>query len=740
MGRQIPRHLVRSRRAIGITTFDAKHKSVTKEKKLRIRIVFFVILATLVACGEGSDSPTAPEVHEVPTDTPAPAVEAPMGEAVGHFHPKGKPPSKHTVAVLEQSRSTLPFSDKRDFDEEKKGFIAAPKSKKIMADAGNVAWDMERYQFLAKGEDIASIHPSLQRQSTLNLNFGLYEVMDGVYQVRGFDLANISFIKGETGWIVFDPLTAEETARAALELVDEHLGKFPVVAVVYSHSHGDHWGGVRGVVDEADVRAGRVQIIAPRDFMQHTISENVYAGNAMNRRLFYQYGILVPASPFGHAGQGLSQNIAIGNMTLIPPTHVVEKDIEELTVDGVKMIFQNTPGTEAPSNMNTYFPDKKAFWSAENVTGVFHNIYTLRGAPVRDALRWSKYISRALHLFGQEAEVMFASHHWPRWGNDRVQEVLRGQRDLYANINNQVLHFANQGVTINQVHNVYETPEGIANSWFNRGYHGSAKHNSRAVVNRFLGYWDANPATLIPLSPADSAPLYVRMMGGSRNIIEEGKKLFDSGEYLQAQEILNKLVQAEPQNQPAKDLLADVFEQIGYQQETPGLRNSYLAGALELRSGIPEGAQIDSASPDVVRAMSTELFLDFVGIRMDGRKAKGMAFTINLITPDNGEKFLIELRSQTLTNIEGFLADDPDLSITINRSDLEQTMMGAKKLADQIADGTAKVEGDVGILEQLASTLVVFDPRFEIMPGTKGPATPEDLNDYEYGPLDLRGE
>jgi alkyl sulfatase BDS1-like metallo-beta-lactamase superfamily hydrolase len=700
-------------------------------------------LAILLACGQGSDAPTEPAA-ETPADAAAtaePVAEAaPMGEAIGHFHPKGKPPSKHTIAVLEQSRSTLPFSDKRDFDEEKKGFIAAPESKKIMANAGNVAWDMERYGFFLEGKEFDSIHPSLQRQGTLNMNFGLYEVMDGIYQVRGFDLANISFIKGETGWIIFDPLTTEETARAALELVDEHLGKFPVKAVVYSHSHGDHWGGVRGVVDEADVRAGKVQIIAPRDFMEHTISENVYAGNAMNRRLFYQYGILLPASPFGHAGQGLAQNVAIGNITLIPPTHVVEKDIEELTVDGVQMIFQNTPGTEAPSNMNTYFPDKKAFWSAENVTGVFHNIYTLRGAPVRDALRWSKYISRALHLFGVEAEVMFASHHWPRWGNDRVQEVLRGQRDLYANMNNQVLHLANQGVTINQVHNVYETPEGIAKNWFNRGYHGSAKHNSRGVVNRFLGYWDANPATLIPLSPADSAPLYVRMMGGSKNIIEEGRKLYDSGDYLEAQEILNKLVQAEPQNQPAKDLLADVFEQIGYQQETPGLRNSYLAGALEMRSGIPEGAQIDTAGPDVIRAMSTELFLDFVGIRMDGRKTKGMAFTINLITPDNGEKFLIELSNQTLTNVEGFLAADPDLTITINRSDLEPVMMGAKTLRAQIEDGTAKAEGNAEIIGQLASTLAVFDPRFEIMPGTKGPSPEEDLNPYEVGPLELRGE
>jgi alkyl sulfatase BDS1-like metallo-beta-lactamase superfamily hydrolase len=657
-----------------------------------------------------------------------------------HFDPKGKPPSVHTLEILKQARTTLPFSDTRDFDEEKKGFIAAPDSWKIKGEAGNVVWDMERYKFFLEGKDFDSIHPSLQRQGTLNMNFGLYEVMPGVYQVRGFDLANISFVKGDTGWIIFDPLTSEETARAALELVDKHLGKRPVKAVVYSHSHGDHWGGVRGIVDEADVRAGKIQIIAPRDFMDHAISENVYAGNAMNRRLFYQYGILLPASPYGHAGQGLAQNVAIGNVTLIAPTIVIEDDIEELTIDGVKMVFQNTPGTEAPAEMNTWFPDKKLLWMAENVTGVFHNIYTLRGAPVRDALRWSKYINEALQLYGKQAEVMFASHHWPRWGNERIQEVLRGQRDLYANINNQVLHLANQGVTINQVHNVYKTPKGIANNWFNRGYHGSPEHNSRGVINRFLGYWDANPATLIPLSPADSAPLYVEMMGGAKKIMGKGQELYDKGEYLQAQEILNKLVQAEPQNQAAKDLLADVFEQIGYQQENPGLRNSYLAGAFELRSGIPEGAQIDSAGPDVIRAMSTELFLDFLGIRMDGRKVEGMAFTINLITPDNGEKFLIELSNATLTNIEGFLADDPDLTITINRTDLEQVMMGAKKLTDQIADGTAKAEGDTEILKQLASAMVVFDPRFEIMPGTQGAVAKEDLNDYEYGPFEVRGE
>ena len=655
----------------------------------------------------------------------------------GHFHPKGKLPSVHTLKILEEARTTLPFSDKRDFEEEKKGFIAAPDSWKIMADAGNVAWDMERYKFFLDGEQFPSVHPSLQRQATLNMNFGLYKVMEGVYQVRGFDLANISYVKSDNGWIVFDPLTSEETARAAQELVDKHLGKLPIKAVVYSHSHGDHWGGVRGIVDEADVRAGKTQIIAPRDFMSHAISENVYAGNAMNRRLFYQYGILLPASPYGHAGQGLSQNISIGNITLIAPTIVIEDDIKELTIDGVKMVFQNTPNTEAPSEMNTWFPDKKLLWMGENVQGTFHNIYTLRGAPVRDALGWSKYINRALQLFGKQADVMFASHHWPRWGNERIQEVLRGQRDLYAHINNQVLHLANQGVTINQIHNVYETPKSISDNWANRGYHGSPEHNSRAVINRFLGYWDANPATLIPLSPADSAPLYVEMMGGADNIMAKSRKLYDQGEYFKAQEVMNKLVQAEPQNQPAKDLLADIFEQIGYQQENPGLRNSYLSGAFELRSNIPQGAQIDSSGPDVIRAMSTELFLDFLGIRMDSRKTDGMAFTINLITPDNDEKYLIELSNNTLTNVGGFLADDPTLSITINRTDLELVMGGTTPLVKMIENGKAKVEGDLGVLAQLASAMVEFDPRFEIMPGTHGPDIQLDMNDFEVGNIDV---
>ncbi|WP_171188493.1 alkyl/aryl-sulfatase [Ruegeria sp. HKCCC2117] len=639
--------------------------------------------------------------------------------AEGHFHPRGKAPTEHTLKILANAREALPFSDTRDFDEQARGFIAQMSEDTIMADAGNVAWDMASFRFFDEDKDWPSIHPSLQRISRLNQNYGLYEVVPGIYQVRGFDLSDISFVRGEKGWIVIDPLLSGEPARAAWDLFQEHVGEgLPVTAVIYSHSHGDHWGGVRGIVDEADVRAGKVEIIAPRDFMEFTISENVYAGNAMNRRLSYQYGQQLPINPFGFAGQGLGHRVSFGALGLIAPTKIIEEDIEYIDVDGVPMVFQNTPGTEAPSNMNTYIPGMKALWMAENITGTLHNIYTLRGAPVRDPLRWSKYISRALHLFGEEAEVMFQSHHWPRWGNDRIQEVMRAQRDMYAHFNNQVLHFANQGVTINQIHNVYEMPKSLQNEWHCRGYHGSPQHNSRGVIQRYLGFWDANPATLIPPSPEASAPLYVEMMGGSDKIIAKGQELFAEGEYMMAAELLNRLFLAETDNQPARDLLADCYEQLGYQQENPGLRNSFLSGAYELRSGISDAPTVSSTSPDVIRAMSTELFLNYLGIKMDSRKAEGMRFTINLVTPDNGEKFIIELENATLTNIEGYQANDPDLTLVINRSDLEMTMMGAVELEQQIADGTATIEGDPSVLAQLASTMVDFDPLFEILPGT----------------------
>jgi alkyl sulfatase BDS1-like metallo-beta-lactamase superfamily hydrolase len=646
--------------------------------------------------------------------------------------PKGKAPSEYTIAKWEELKNTLPFEDKRDFEEQKKGFIAAPDYKQIMAEAGHVAWDMGRYEWLLQGKDFDSIHPSLQRQAILNMAYGLYEVVpDKIYQVRGFDLANISFIKSDTGWIVFDTLTAKETAAAALKLINEQLGERPVVAVVYSHTHADHIGGVRGVVDEADVKSGKVKLIAPVGFMHHALSENVFAGSAMNRRFYYQYGVLLSVGPHGHVDQAIGKNTALGNSGLIEPNIIIEKDIEELTIDGVKMIFQNTPGTEAPAEMNTYFPDLNAFWAAENIIGTIHNIYTLRGALVRDAHEWSKKINEALYLFGQEAEVMFASHLWPRFGNERIQEVMRGQRDVYANLNNGVLNLANQGVTINEIHNVYEVPKSLQNHWFARSYHGSVEHNSRAVINRYLGYWDCNPATLIPLSPDESAPLYVEMMGGAAPIIKKGKELHDQGQYLLAVEILNKLIYAEPQNKEAKELLADCYEQIGYQQESPSVRNSFLNGAFELRNGILELPIKPAGSPDTIRAMGTGSWLDYLGVRLDSKKAEGMKFTINFLTPDNGEKFIVELSNATLTNIKGFQADNPDLTLSINRSDLTLVMMGIKSMDEMIDSGVAKAEGNVEVLNKLKSAMTQFEMEFEILPGTASKMVEKKKNPFQ---------
>ena len=657
-----------------------------------------------------------------------------QGAAVGnppaqieHYDPNGKPPSTFTLELRKGIAATLPFADKRDFEEAKKGFVAEPPYKQIKADAGHVAWDMGSYQWLLQDKDFQSIHPSLQRQAVLNMAYGLYEVVPGrIYQVRGFDLANITFIKGDTGWIVFDPLTAKETARAALDLINEKLGKRPVVGVVYSHSHVDHFGGVRGVVDEADVASGKVKVIAPEGFMQAAIEENVFAGNAMSRRTQWQYAILLPRDPYGHVDQSIGKNVANGNTGLIAPNVLIGKDFEEMTLDGVTMVFQNTPDTEAPVEMNTYFPQFKAFWAAENVTGTIHNIYTLRGAPVRNALNWSKQINTALWKFGQEAEVMFASHSWPRWGNERIQEVLRAQRDAYANLNNQALHYANQGVTINEIHNVYEVPQSLQQQWAVRSYHGDVQNNSRAVINRFLGFYDGNPVNLIPLSPKDSAPLYVEMMGGSDKILAKGRELIAQGKYLLATEILNRLVFAEPGNQAARRLLADAFEQLGYQAESTSVRNSFLQGAFELRNGQPGGLPPRSTGPDVVRAMSTEQWLDFVAISMDPRRAEGIAFVANLVTPDNGERFVVELSNATLTTIKGFQAPKPDLTVTVNRADLNQVMMGLATFDKLIAAGKARFDGNRGGFDQLRSILVPFTPDFEVLPGTV-PKRPADV-------------
>ncbi|MYC58592.1 MAG: MBL fold metallo-hydrolase [Gammaproteobacteria bacterium] len=636
-----------------------------------------------------------------------------------HFNPAGSPPSEHTRALQAALRDSLPFADERDFEESRRGFLAEPDSRQITGSAGNIVWDLGGYDFLLAGEDFDSIHPSLQRQALLNMNYGLYEVVpDFIYQVRGFDLANMTLVRGDSGWILFDVLLTGETAAAALALANETLGELPVRAVIYSHSHVDHFGGVLGVTSEEQVRSGAVEIFAPTGFMEEAVAENVYAGPAMSRRAVMQYGRTIPPSPFGRVDSAIGKGLAAGTTGLIAPTTVIEDDFEEHVIDGVRIVFQNTPGTEAPAEMNAWFPEHRVFWAAENISATIHNVYTLRGALVRDALQWARQINEALYRFGREAEVMITSHNWPRWGNERIQQVMRAQRDAYANLNNQVLHLANQGVTVNEIHNHYQVPESLQRQWSVRQYHGSEFHNSRAVLNRYLGYWDGNPATLAPLSPEESAPLFVELMGGAGPILERARALHEDGQYRLAMEILNKLVYAEPDNREAKNLLAAVFEQLGYQYESASMRNVFLAAAQELRNGMPRIPAPRGTSPGMARAMSTSQWWDSVAIRVDSRLADGMNFTMNFLTPDNGERFVVEMSGGTLTNIKGFQAENADVTVSIDREDLNQVIMGNATLNELLQSGAGTVSGDAGVLAQLASVFVNFAPGFEILPGT----------------------
>jgi len=640
--------------------------------------------------------------------------------AQAHFDEQGNISSSVTAEIQSKLRDSLAFSDLRDQAEAERGFLAHPEFKQIRDSTGRVVWDLEKYDFLLNGETFDSIHPSLQRQAILNMNYGLYEVVpDFIYQVRGFDLANMTVVRGNTGWIVFDVLLSSETARAALELINKELGTSPVSAIIYSHSHIDHFGGVLGIVSVEEVSSGEVEIYAPSGFMREVASENVYAGTAMGRRAGFQYGGNIPSSPFGQVDSAIGKGLSRGSRGLIPPTVVVSEAFEEHTIDGVNIVFQNTPGTEAPAEMNAWFPDRKVFWAAENITATIHNIYTLRGALVRDALEWSKQINRALYEYGQEAEVMISSHNWPRWGNERIQEVMRSQRDAYANLNNQVLFHANNGVTINEIHNEYKVPKSLEKKWSARQYHGSEFHNARAVINRYLGYWDGNPATLVPLSPYDSAPLYVDMMGGASSIILRAEQLYSQGEYRLAMEILNKLVYAKPNNTRAKNLLADVFEQLGYQYESASLRNVFLSSASELRNGILVRSSSSTGSNSLQRALTTAQWWDAIGTRIDSEKADEMNFIINFSSPDTGENFVIEMSGATLSVLEGYLAAKPDVSIEINRSDLEAVISGQETLASRLQAGYGSVSGDALVLAQLTAVIVDFEQNFEVLPGTE---------------------
>ncbi|MFJ3052640.1 alkyl/aryl-sulfatase [Pseudomonas nitroreducens] len=627
-----------------------------------------------------------------------------------------KPPTPFTEAAQEQVRQTLPFNDRADFDRVEKGLIKRPDNLVIKNDDGSVAWQLGDYDFIKAAKDLGSVNPSLMRQAQLNLSYGLFKVTDGIYQVRGYDLANTTFIEGKTGWIVIDTLTTPATSKAAYALVSQELGQKPIRAIIYSHAHVDHFGGVKGLVSQEQVDKGEVQIIAPKGFMEAAIKENVMAGNAMIRRATYQYGTVLPKGPQGQVDMAIGKGVAHGPLSIIAPTKLIEGELQDLEIDGVPFTFQNTPGTESPAEMNVWLPQQKALLMAENVTATLHNLYTLRGAETRDPLGWSKYINEALHRFGDKAEVMFAVHNWPRWGHEDIVRTLEKQRDMYGYLNDQTLHLANQGVTINQIHERLTVPPELANEWFNRGYHGSVSHNVRAVVNKYLGYYDSNPATLNPLAPEDSAKKYVEFMGGADHLLQMARASFDKGEYRWVVEVVNKLVFADPTNQAARNLQADALEQLGYQAENAGWRNSYLVAAQELRNGVPRNLpSLRVSNPDALAAMDTGLLFDYLGVRMNAQKAEGEDFSINLVLPDKNEQYLLELKNSHLNNIKGVQSENAGQTVTIDRADLNRLMLKEVSPVRLVFEGKLKSSGNPLLLAKLFGMLDDFDFWFDIV-------------------------
>ncbi|MFB2681246.1 alkyl/aryl-sulfatase [Shewanella mangrovisoli] len=629
---------------------------------------------------------------------------------------ESKPATQATIDANNSVKQSLPFSDKKDFENAQKGLIAKQDVVTIKNEQGDVVWDLEQYKKYINLNNSApdSVNPSLWRNAQLNMINGLFEVTDGIYQVRGYDLSNITFIKGKTGWIVFDPLISQETAKAALDFVNEKLGKRPVVAVVYSHSHIDHFGGVRGIVDEKDVKAGKVKIIASHGFTEHAVSENVIAGNAMGRRAIFMYGALLPRNEFGGVNGGLGQTTSTGLATLIEPTDIIEKTGDELTVDGVKMVFQYTPGTEAPTEMNTWFPDKKALWMAENSTNTMHNILTLRGAQVRDALKWSGYLQDTIEMWGGDVKVKFQSHHWPMWGNADIVEYFKKQRDIYKYTHDQTVRLMNQGYTGEEISEIITLPKSLENNWSTRGYYGTLRHNSRAVYQRYMGWYNGNPSDLNNLPPADAAVKYVEYMGGESAAIKKAQADFDKGNYRWVAEVLKHVIFANPESKQGKYLLADTYEQLGYQAESGPWRSVYLQGAYELRNGTPSAGGVQTASPDIIKNMPPEMLFDYLAVRILPEKAEGKNFAINLNFTDLNEKYTLYLEDSVLIHTKK-QSDKPNVTLTLKKSVLDDVQLGNVTLENAIANGGIQLSGDKEVFKDFVGMLDNFNFWFNIV-------------------------
>lgn len=606
-----------------------------------------------------------------------------------------KPATEHTKKENAAVSKALPFNDKQDFENALRGFVAKPDTVTIKDAEGKVVWDLEQYKtYISIDKDAPdTVNPSLWRNSQLVIQHGLFKVSENIYQIRGFDLTNITFIKGDTGWIVFDPLISPETAKAALDFINQQLGARPVVAIIYSHTHIDHYGGATGIVTAEDVASGKVQIIAPEHFTEHAVSENVIAGNAMGRRAIYMYGALLPRNAKGSVNGGLGMTVSTGLAGLLIPTHEITKTGEELSIDGVKMVFQLTPGSEAPAEMNTWFPDFKALWMAENSTNTMHNILTLRGAQVRDALIWSSFLDETIDMWGSQAEVKFQSHHWPVWGSENIIPYFKKQRDIYKFTHDQSVRLMNQGYTGEEISEMIKLPAELEQNWPTRGYYGTLRHNSRAVYQRYMGWYNGNPSNLNNLPPEMVAKRYVEFMGGEAAVIEKAQSSFDQGEYRWVAEVMKHAVFANPKSKAAKELLADAFEQLGYQAESGPWRSVYLQGAYELRNGVPSAGGTLTATPDTIRAMTPELLFDYLAVRLNSEKAEGKLININIDFTDLKSKYTLTIENAVLHHSKNQVKN-PDVSLVMSMKTMNSIQLKELTFDEAIKNGTVKISGN----------------------------------------------
>jgi len=625
--------------------------------------------------------------------------------------------SEHTLRAQRAVREALPFEDRRSFDDAARGFIASLTPLTIPHDRGRrPAFDLSTVQRFLDAQAPDTVNPSLWRQAQLNaLHHGLFEVTDGLYQVRSFDIANMTLIRGNTGWIVVDPLTSAETSRAALALANEHLGERPVVAVLHTHSHADHFAGVLGVVTPEQVESGAVMVVAPEHYVDESLSENVLAGNVMNRRATYMYGNLLPHAIDAFVTTGLGAALSMGSTGFVVPNDIVRATGETRTLDGVEFEFQMTPGTEAPAEFVFYLPQFKALCMSEITSHHLHNVYTPRGAQVRDALAWSAQINEAIELFGERLEIQFACHHWPIQGRCAAVAYLEKQRDLYKYIHDQTLRLANHGYTKEEIAEQLTLPDALGREFSNRGYYGSVHHNARAVYVKYLGYFDGNPATLHPLPPAEAGRRYVEFMGGADAVVAKARSSFEAGDYRWVAEVLNHVVMAEPEHEAARALLADALEQMGYQAESAPWRNFYLCGALELREGLPETDTPFRASEGMARGMPIDNLFQTLAVRLNGPAAEGVRLALNLDFTDLDRRYLLSIDNSVLHAFPGRWSDVAEAGLTITALDFKRLMMGLVEAPELLEDGRLQVAGDAGALARLGALFDRFERRFPIV-------------------------